>query len=54
MKMQNKQNKPHKNWTSIAQEFIVSFTMIISSVTIVYIGKEFESISDGFESIHGM
>ena len=48
------QNKPHRKHTSIAQEFTVSFTIIISSVTIVYIGKEFESVRDGFESIHWM
>ena len=42
MKIQTKQNKPHKNHTGIAKEFIVSFTIIISGVTIVYIGKEFE------------
>ena len=39
MKIQTKQNKPHRKQTSIAQEFIVSFTIIISGVTIVYIGK---------------
>ena len=39
MKIQNEQNKPHRNRTSIAQEFTVSFTIIISGVTIVYIGK---------------
>ena len=39
MKIQTEQNKPHNNHTSIAQEFIVSFRIIISSVTIVYIGK---------------
>ena len=44
MKMQTEQNKPHRKWTSIAKEFIVSFTIIISVVTIVYIGKEFECI----------
>ena len=54
MKIQTEQNKPHRNQTSIAQEFTVSFTIIISGVTIVYIGKEFESIRDGFESIHWM
>ena len=37
---------------SIAQEFTISFTIIIFGVTIVYIGKEFESIRDGFKSIH--
>ena len=54
IKTQTKQNKPHGKWTSIAQEFTISFTIIISGVTIVYIGKEFESIRDGFESIHWM
>ena len=39
MKIQTEQNKPHRNQISIAQEFIVSFTRIISGVTIVYIGK---------------
>ena len=42
MNIQTEQNKPHRKHTSIAQEFIVSFTIIISYVTIVYIGKEFE------------
>ena len=37
MKIQTEQNKPHRNQTSIAQEFIVSFTIIISGITIVYI-----------------
>ena len=39
MKTQTEQNKPHKNRTSIAQEFTVSFTIIISGVAIVYIGR---------------
>ena len=39
MKIQTKQNKPHKKHMSIAQEFVVSFTIIISGVTIVYIRK---------------
>ena len=52
MKIQTEQNKPHQKWMSVAQEFTVSFTIKISGVTIVYIGKEFESIRDGFESIH--
>ena len=39
MKIQNEQNKPHQNQTSIAQEFTVSFIIIISNVTIVYIGN---------------
>ena len=54
MEIQTEQNKPHRNWTSIAQEFTVSFTIIISGVIIVYMGKEFKSIRDGFESIHWM
>ena len=39
MKIQTKLSKPHRKWTSIAQEFTVSFTIIISGVTIIYIGK---------------
>ena len=39
MKTQTEQNKPHRKPTSIAQEFTISFTIIISGVTIVYIGK---------------
>ena len=39
MKIQTEQNKPHRKHASIAQEFTVSFTIIISGVTIVYIGK---------------
>ena len=38
MKIQTEQNKPHRKRTSIAREFTVSFTIIISDVTIVYIG----------------
>ena len=40
MKIQTEQNKPHKKQTSIAQEFTVSFTIIISGVTIVDIGND--------------
>ena len=39
MKIQTEQKKPHREQTSIAQEFTVSFTIIKSGVTIVYIGK---------------
>ena len=39
MKIQTEQDKLHRNRTSIAQEFTVSFTIIISDVTIVYIGR---------------
>ena len=39
MKIQTEQDKPHRKHTSIAQEFTVSFTIIIFSVTIVYIGR---------------
>ena len=38
MKIQTEQNKPHRKQTSIAQEFTISFTIIISGVTIVCIG----------------
>ena len=44
MKIHTEQNKPHRKHTSIAQEFAVSFTIIKSGVTIVYIGREFECI----------
>ena len=54
MKMQTEQNKPRRKWMSVSQEFTVSFTIIKSDVTIVYIGKEFKTIKDGFESIHWM
>ena len=46
MKIQTDQKKPHRNWTSIAQEFTVSFTIIKSGITIVYIGKEFECVRE--------
>ena len=39
MKIKTKKNKTHRKQTSIDQEFIVSFTIIISGVTIIYIGK---------------
>ena len=54
MKIQTEQNKPQRKQTSIVQEFIVSFTIIKFGVTIVYTGKEFEGVRDGFESIHWM
>ena len=44
MKIQTEQNKPHRKQMSIAQEFIVSFTIIKYGVTIVYIGNEFKCI----------
>ena len=44
MKIQTEQNKPHRKWTSIAQEFTVSFIIIKSGVTVVYVRKEFECI----------
>ena len=37
IRIQTEQNKPHRNQTSIAQEFTVSFTIILFVVTIVYI-----------------
>ena len=39
MKIQTEHNKPLRNQTSIAHEFTISFTIIISGVTIVYIGR---------------
>ena len=39
MNIQIEQNNPHIKTTSIAQEFIVSFTTIVSRVTIVFIGN---------------
>ena len=39
MKIQTEQNKPHRNQISISQEFTVSFTIIISGLTIVYMGR---------------
>ena len=39
MKIQTEKNKPHRNQTSIYQEFTVSFTIAKYGVTIVYIGK---------------
>ena len=39
MKIQIEQNKPHRKHSSIAQEFIVSFTIIIFGVTMLYIRK---------------
>ena len=45
IKIQTEQNKPHRKWTRIAQEFTVPFTIIIYVVTVVYIGKEFECMT---------
>ena len=39
MKIHTEQNKPHRNHTSMSQDFRVSFTIIISGITIVYIGN---------------
>ena len=50
MNIQTKLNKPHRKRTSIAQEFTVSFTIIISVVAIVYIGKEFKCMGYKFKS----
>ena len=44
MKIQTEQNKPHRKRMSVAQKFIVSFTIIKYGFTIVYMGKEFECI----------
>ena len=57
MKIQTKQNKPHRNRTSIAHEFTVSFTIIISGVTIVYIENNLNAwgsnlnLPSGYDSI---
>ena len=45
MKIQTEQNKPYRTRTNVAQEFTVSFTIIKSSVTIVYIGNEFKCMT---------
>ena len=37
--IKTEQRKPHRKWTRIAKEFTVSFKIIISGVTIVYIGR---------------
>ena len=39
MKINNEKNKTHRKRTSIAQEFIASFTIIIYGVTVVYRGR---------------
>ena len=44
MKIHTEQIKTHRKQMSIAQVITVSFTIIESSVTIVYIRKEFEFI----------
>ena len=54
MEIQTEQNKPHRKRMSIAQEFTISFTLIKSGVTIVYIKEEFECIREKFESTNWM
>ena len=54
MKIHTKQRKPHRKQMSIDQVIAVSLSLIKSGVTIVYVGKEFESIRDEFESPHWM
>ena len=39
MKIQSKQNKPHRKKTRIAQEFIVSFTIINPMYNRLQIGR---------------
>ena len=39
MKIQTKQNKPHRKQMSVSQVITVSLSLIKSSVTIVYIRK---------------
>ena len=50
MNIQTEQNKPHRKMMSVAQIMIVSLSLIKSGVTRVYIGKQFKSIRDEFES----
>ena len=54
MKIHTKQIKPHRKHISIAQIIAVSLSLIKFGVTIVYIGKEFESNRDEFKSPHWM
>ena len=49
MKIQTKQNKPHRQQMTVAHEFAVSYTLIESGVTIVYIKEEFKSIREEFK-----
>ena len=57
MKIQTEQNKPQRKQTNIAQKFTVSFTIIISGVTIVYIEKNLNAwgsnsnLPSGYECI---
>ena len=54
MKIHTEQNKPHMKHMSIAQIITVSLSLTKCGVTIVYIGKEFKSVRDEFESPHWM
>ena len=54
MNIHIEQIKPHKQQMSISQIITVSLSLIKSGVTIVYIGKEFETIRNEFESPHWM
>ena len=49
MKIQTKQNKPHRKQMSVAQVIAVSLSLIKFGVTIVYIMEEFECIRDQFK-----
>ena len=44
MKIHTEKIKPHRKHMSITQIITVSLSLIKSGVTIVYIGKEFESL----------
>ena len=54
MKIQTQQKNPHRKQTSIAQEFTVAFTIIISGVTIVSIVKNLNAwgINSNFPSVY--
>ena len=50
--MHTEQKKPPRKEMSIAEIITVALSLIKSGFTIVYKGKEFESIRDEFESPH--
>ena len=54
MKIQTKQNKPHRKHMSVAQKFTVSLSLIKFGVTIFYIKEEFKSNGEEFEYTNWM
>ena len=50
LKIQTKQNKPHRKHMSVGQEFTISLPLIKSIVIIVYIKEEFKCMREKFES----